>query len=471
MSGHGIAFSHTGMLRTIRRQTAAGAFLTGLLMVASACAIPAATLTPAPTVTPPATATPTPAPPPSLTVSVVYPTSTSDLEMGQAIRFTGRAEDAQSAPAADAQVTVTARGPNGAVVASLPAQTDDQGLFRTESWMIPRRSTEGTWTAAAEASASQSRGSGKGAFKVRYSTSEVLLNKYGFWLDAPVLAGARPDLFAEKGDARNGRILWGAARPAQHVIGERWIQVDWLEGNAGLTDPEAVRRFMLADVGELGLTPVRAIGPIEPVTFGGHDAWHVQGRGQFRQDQVEWVAFFAPEANKTVLLGTRVVVPSSGIDAHAQLRDGFAFIPEVLASGTAPQPLPRLLPGPELLSPALGAQFAGLDLPVIVSWRSTRPLAPDEFYLVEVDYNHGETNSLVSLTTRESQLELPASLYETPNCQVFNWQVTLMRRTRADQAGRPIGEPLSYRSLYGYLEWRHPAGQAPFNTGCPNEQF
>jgi hypothetical protein len=33
------------------------------------------------------------------------------------------------------------------------------------------------------------RGTGAGTFAVKNSTSEILVNKYGFWLDAPTLKG------------------------------------------------------------------------------------------------------------------------------------------------------------------------------------------------------------------------------------------------------------------------------------------
>ena len=283
--------------------------------------------------------------------------------------------------------------------------------------------------------------------------------------------GSRPTCTSSGATSRNGRILWGGRKPAQHVLVERWVDLNWREGNAGLASAEAVRRFMLEQVGEFAMIPIRDIGPITPVRFKQWDAWRVQGRGQFQHDHVEWLAFYAPEADRTVLLGTRVVVPPVGIDTHALLRDSFALVPGVRAAGVAPEPLARLLPGPELVSPPLGARFEGLGRPVVLQWKPVKPLAPDEYYEVDVDYNRVETNNLVRLTTRATELTLPVGLYETPNCGVFNWQVTLMRQTGTDAAGRPQGQAVSYRSLYWYVRWSYPAGQAPFNVSCPNEQF
>jgi hypothetical protein len=127
-----------------------------------------------------------------------------------------------------------------------------------------------------------------------------------------------------------------------------------------------------------------------------------------------------------------------------------------------------LLPGPELLGPLLGARFYGTDQPLILKWQPVKDLTPDEYYQASVDYNYGEGNPSVAFRTRQTQLALPESLYQTPNCGVFNWQVTLMRQTGTGNGGQPI----SYPSLYWYVEWRYPpSAQAPFIVACPNPQF
>jgi hypothetical protein len=226
---------------------------------------------------------------------------------------------------------------------------------------------------------------------------------------------------------------------------------------------------MLEEVGDLGFTPIRAIGPFEPFHFKRWDAWKVEGRGQVRQNEVEWVVFYAPEVDKTYLIGSIVTLPPVGIDPHATLRESFEVHPEVHASGVAPEPLPDLLPGPEPLGPPLGARFYGTGQPIILQWRPVKDLAPDEYYRVDVDYNYREANPSVTFGTRATQFTLPESLYRTPNCGVFNWRVTLMRRTSTlDDSG----EPISHASLYWYVEWRYPPGvQAPFIVACPNAQF
>jgi hypothetical protein len=160
------------------------------------------------------------------------------------------------------------------------------------------------------------------------------------------------------------------------------------------------------------------------------------------------------------------------MDPHAELRDSFAVFPDVHANGVAPEPLPRLLPGPELVSPPLAARFQGLGAPIVLQWKPVKELAKDEYYEVVVDYNYREDNPAVKFTTRQTQVTLPETLYRTPNCHVFNWQVTLKRQTGVYDDGKPKGEPISYNSLYRYLQWFYPPGEEePFVALCPNAQF
>lgn len=229
---------------------------------------------------------------------------------------------------------------------------------------------------------------------------------------------------------------------------------------------------MLTEVGNAGFTPLREIGSFEPVRFKNWEAWKAQCRGQFMQDEVEWLVFYAPEVDKTFAIGTTVVLPPAGIDAHAELVKSFEVVPGMKASGVAPEPLPELLPAPQPISPDLGARFSGTSLPVVLRWTSAKSLASDEYYQVLVDYNYGESNPLVKFATRATSLTLPTRLYRTPNCHVFNWQVTLMKKTGVTPDGQSTGQPISYNSLYWYVWWDYPEGQSPpFNAGCPNAQF
>jgi len=90
---------------------------------------------------------------------------------------------------------------------------------------------------------------------------------------------------------------------------------------------------------------------------------------------------------------------------------------------------------------------------------------------VSIDYNYIEANPKSAYSTRNTEFTLPEELYWTPNCAVFNWRVTLMRRTGTGQDGQPTGDPLSYMSRYWYVKWQSPPGeQMPFDRICPNPQ-
>jgi hypothetical protein len=414
---------------------------------------------------------PVPTSAPALVVTLLYPdpSGKTEVEMGQALRFIARVTDSQGNPVTDGQLTITVQSEqSGETVGAVEATPDSEGTYRGGPWDIPHRIPEGTYHLSLEARRGEATGEASGSLRVRYSTSEILLYKYGFWLDAPTLKGIVPQLAAERGTAQDGMIRWGGVLPGQHILPEAWVDVNWRHGRYDLDDADAVRRFMLDQIGNLAFAPIRSIGPFEPFRFKSWDAWKVGGRAQVRQNQVEWVAFYAPEVDKTYLITTFVTLPPVGIDPHAALRDSFEVHPEVHAAGVAPEPLPDLLSGPELLEPPLGARFYGTDQPIILQWRSVRDLAPDEYYQVAVDYNYGESNPSAVFRTRDTHLALPESLYGTPNCGVFNWQVTLMRQNgtgKGDQA-------LSYASLYWYVEWRYPPdAPAPFTLACPNAQF
>jgi hypothetical protein len=392
--------------------------------------------------------------------------------MGQPVKFIVRVTDVEGQTVPDAQVTLTLHDASGQKVATIPAVAGRGQVYRTDAVSVPHRTAEGKWDIAIEAQTAAAQGAGSGQFKIKNSTSEILMNKYGFWLDAPTLKGIVPQLVAERGDAQNGMIRWGGTIPSQHVLPENWIELHWRKGNYRLDSPDAVRQFLLKDVGDLGFTPVREIGPFQATHFQHWDAWQATARGQLGVTQMELMAFYAPEVDRTYALLTTVVLPPAGIDPHAALRDSFAVIPEIHAAGVAPEPLlTKQWPGPELLSPPLGAFFQGLGQPIVLQWKPLKEPAPDEYYEIGVDYNYKEANPLFKFTTRETHFTLPATLYQEPNCRVFNWQVTLKRQTGTDEDGRPQGEAISYGSLYWYVRWIYPPGTEPFKLLCPNQQF
>lgn len=442
-----------------------------VLAACGAPGVPASTPTPVP---PSASSLPTP---PSTTmaawtVSLLYPKADTQVKMGQSVKFIVQVTDGMGNPVGDAQVTIAVHDPGGRQVGEVPAVFGAGDVYRSEAWAVPHRTPDGVWSFSIAARTDRGEGSGGGSFQVAPSTSEILLSKYGFWIAAPTLRGIVPELVAERGDAHRGLIRWGGTIPAQHILPENWVEIHWLEGNYNLDSPAAVRHFLLADVGNLGFTPVRDLGPFEPVRFKQWDAWQGGARGRRSVDQLQWMVFYAPEVDKTFVIGTAVVLPPTGVDPHTTLRDSFEVDPTIQADGVAPEPLPKLLPAPELISPTLGARFLGTAQPIVLRWQAVQELAQDEYYAVLVEYDYRETTSNVLFRTRETQIPLPETLYRTPNCGVFNWQVTLMQQTGVDEAGRPAGVPIGYNSLYGYVQWLYPPGESPpFPPQCPNPQY
>jgi len=408
----------------------------------------------------------------TLNISLLYPTESSEIKMGQTIKAIVRVTDEQEHPVQDASVTVSFSDPDGQVIGTIPAVFGDGDVYRSDSWAVPHHMQEGLWAIKVEADINEGHGQSISQLGVIFSTSETLYHKYGFWLDAPTLRGIQPMLAAERGDSENGLLRWGGIIPSQHVFPENWVEVQWRKGDFKLDSPEAVRSFMLADIGDLGFTPVREIGAFERTTFKRWDAWEAPARGQYSYYEMKWTVFFAPEVDKTYALATTVIYPPSNIDAHEVLLENFDIDSKAQADGVAPEPLISLLPQPILIGPEMGARFSGPGQPIVLTWEPLKELADDEYYQVKVDYNYGEDNIKVRYATRETQFTLPEALYHQPNCAVFNWRVTLMQQTGIDKGGNPIGNALSHDSLYRYVRWFYPLDEeAPFNLLCPNAQF
>jgi hypothetical protein len=419
---------------------------------------------------PPPSATPAPTMAP-LTIRLLYPTPQIQIQMGQSTRLIVQVSNSDGSLAAQAQVSASMNDSAGNALDAITLAAGGDGVFRSQNLTIPHRSQPGTWKITVTAQSLSSHGEVSGTFQVEPSTSERLLAAYGFWLDAPTLKGIVPSVTVEEGDAQNGLVRWGGLIPSQHVFPESWVDIQWRTGDFHLDNAAAVRQFMDSQIGDQAAYYARAIGPFAQVKFKNWDAWKVGARGELQHTFQEWMIFYAPEVNKTYSLGTIAILPPSGIDPHAELRKSFAVYPELHANGVAPQPLPRLLPTPLLITPTLGAHFVGIQKPIVLQWQALKELAPDEYYRVDIQFNFGESSPLYRYATRQTQFTVPAKLYGTPNCRIFNWQVTLMRQTGKDQNDQPVGEPLSYPSLYWYFEWFYPSGQKePFTVACPNPQ-
>jgi hypothetical protein len=405
-----------------------------------------------------------------LVVAILFPVQSTTIVMGQSVKSIIEVRDDRGMAVSDAQVALTLTDAQGQDMGSGAAEFGAGDVYRNGGISVAHRSQEGTWILTVRASTAAADGSASVAFHVSSSVSEVLLHKYGFWIDAPTLRNIAPSLVKEQGDAADGMITWGGLIPQPHIFVENWLEVQWRTGDFKLETPEDVRDFMMGSLVDLGTYQVRALGPFERVKFKQWDAWQVIARAYLTLYGEQWMIFYSPEAGKTYAIGTTVALPPTGIDPHAALRDSFEVHPEVNAVGQAPEALPRRLPGPDLISPALGARVFGTVPPIVLRWAPPKELGPDEYFRVRVDYNYSETNTTVAYATRATELSLPAELYSRPNCGVFNWQVTMMRKTGVGTDGQPEGEPISYDSLYWYVEWLYPAGAAPFKSRCPNPQ-
>ena len=187
-------------------------------------------------------------------------------------------------------------------------------------------------------------------FHQRGSAEEIRL------LGGRALAGLHRDQRSAENAAtrENGDLIWGGFYVQMHVLRESHLEVYWRKGDFPLDSSLQVRTFLLDEVGNLGFIPLREFGEFQPVRFKQWDAWQAPARGRLSQYDIQYMVFYAPEVDKTYAISTMVVLPPAGIDAHGALRDGFEVHPEIHASGKADEPLPRLLPTPELLSPGSG---------------------------------------------------------------------------------------------------------------------
>ena len=407
-----------------------------------------------------------------LNVEILYPLETTKIEMGQSIKCILKITGEAGEVVPEAQVTVYIFDPNVAASGETEAVFGTGDVYRSEGVLIPHKSSAGKWKIIVEAKTPDGLGEAVLNFTVLSSTSEVLLEKYGFWIEAPTLNGIVPSLVAERGDAANGMIRWGGQIPTQHVFKENWIEIQWRSGEFDLRDPDQARTFLLEDLGDIGFTPIRELGVFESFSFKNWNGWRAKARGQLSYYDIEWIVFNAPEVKKVFAIGTTVVQAPSGIDAHDVLRGNFEIDSKIIPIGEAPAPLTRLLPGPLLVSPSLGMRFFGSEQKIILKWEPVKVLARDEYYQVSVDFNYKEGNSLYKYGTRETQFIIPEWMYATPNCGVFNWRIRLMKQTGTDKAGQPTGEPMSYQSLYWYFEWLYPPGETmSFIKACPNAQY
>jgi hypothetical protein len=404
--------------------------------------------------------------PSEILVELLFPVEDVELEMGQSTRFTFQVDTVNREPVDAAQVMLSVLDPDSNAFADLVAQSAGNGIYRTDSWTLPRRVSSGLWRVEVSAESGEGQGTLVGYFSVKEGISEIVLHKYGYWIDQPSLGGIAPHIILERGDAQNGVMLWSGSNLGMHIVPQVRMEIHWRWGDHGLDDAQAVHSFMRLE-GLNALNDMRRIDAVESQSFKDWHAWRVECTTH-SWEEMEWLIFYAPEVNKTYAIATILTLPPSIPDPHGVLRESFAVYPEINASGVAPSPFEPLLPGPELIGPPLASRFRGLDEPIILQWEEVRELADDEYYEVLFTYYYKEANPTAMFTARDTELVVPESLYRSPNCSVFNWQVTLKRQTAIQSNGQPRGEPLSYPGLYWYFWWFYPPGEDPaFSPGCP----
>ncbi|MFN8458094.1 MAG: hypothetical protein U0401_26160 [Anaerolineae bacterium] len=125
--------------------------------------------------------------------------------------------------------------------------------------------------------------------------------------------------------------------------------------------------------------------------------------------------------------------------------------PTPTATPTTP-PTPTATPGPaysapNLLSPAPG-QVVDDDV-LLFNWTSTGLLAPDEFYVLQLNWANGEYNEiwLKNSSWRITKSQRPANGF-------IQWTVSIMRQTGDSPDGSPTGISLTLTTAQHTVEWR-----------------
>ena len=112
-------------------------------------------------------------------------------------------------------------------------------------------------------------------------------------------------------------------------------------------------------------------------------------------------------------------------------------------------PAPTLTPtaspwfsAPRLLEPANeGRVAAGKS---VLRWEAVGALGPNEYYVIEITFPHGEATWQDGAWVKETTWTVP-NYFGFPHSSTgrYEWRVTVMQRTGTDAAGKPIGQPIS----------------------------
>lgn len=133
--------------------------------------------------------TPTPG---RLSVEIRFPVKDSIFEMGQGLQAIVVLTGADGDHVSGAEVNLELAPPGGTDSTQIPLIEGEDGVYRSQKWFIPHQSSPGTWQVRIRASTPGLAGEASTQIEVTPSLSEILLARYGYWLDQPALRGIVP---------------------------------------------------------------------------------------------------------------------------------------------------------------------------------------------------------------------------------------------------------------------------------------
>ena len=112
-------------------------------------------------------------------------------------------------------------------------------------------------------------------------------------------------------------------------------------------------------------------------------------------------------------------------------------------------------------APASGSGFSGADAAIVFQWDDARPLAGDEYYVLNIWFPHGAETWHDVQWTKGTSFAVPDYLYtEATLPGTFEWYVVIMRQTGTGSDGTREGVELSPPSETWTFEWRPGGGGA-----------
>ena len=136
-----------------------------------------------------------------------------------------------------------------------------------------------------------------------------------------------------------------------------------------------------------------------------------------------------------------------------------------LPTSTPVPTIPALLSAPGLLEPKNGIY---VDRGDVLRWGPVKELGPDEYYVVEITFSHGEATWYDGGWVKETTWTVP-NYFGPPHSStgLYNWNVIVMKRTGTDANGKPIGESISRQSQTWSFYCPKSLLQSPLPTSTP----